>query len=54
MELAKNLNLHIDFVGYIEDLSFYYEKAKILCLCSKQEGLPIVLIEAAFYECANQ
>ncbi|HFQ6674671.1 TPA: glycosyltransferase [Campylobacter jejuni] len=53
MELAKNLNLHIDFVGYIEDLSFYYEKAKILCLCSKQEGLPIVLIEAAFYECAR-
>ncbi|EGF1229171.1 glycosyltransferase family 4 protein [Campylobacter jejuni] len=53
MELAKNLNLCIDFVGYIEDLSFYYEKAKILCLCSKQEGLPIVLIEAIFYECAR-
>ncbi|MGH2304755.1 glycosyltransferase [Campylobacter taeniopygiae] len=53
IKLAKKLNLCIDFVGYIEDLSFWYKKAKILCLCSKQEGLPIVLIEAAFYECAR-
>nr|WP_251824823.1 glycosyltransferase family 4 protein [Campylobacter jejuni] len=40
MELAKNLNLRIDFVGYIEDLSFYYEKAKFYAYVPNKKACP--------------
>lgn len=40
MEIVKNLNLHIDFVGYIEDLSFYYEKAKIYAYVPNKKVCP--------------
>lgn len=48
--LARNLGVKINFLGAIKDIESLYERAKILCLCSFVEGLPSVLIEAAFFK----
>jgi len=37
----------INFVGFKTNLSDYYNKSKILCLPSKREGMPRVILEAS-------
>ena len=51
--LAKELNLKINFLGHQENISKFYEKAKIFTMFSLSECLPNVLIEAAFNKCAR-
>lgn len=53
IKLANDLELNIEFLGHIENVSEFYKKAKIFVLNSKSEGLPNVLIESAFYGCAR-
>ena len=50
---ASNLCLEIEFLGHVKDIAPLYQKAKIIVLSSLFEGLPNVLIEAAFYDCAR-
>ncbi|MFI3140909.1 MAG: glycosyltransferase [Clostridia bacterium] len=45
----KNIQ-NIEFLGFV-NLEKEYEKAKILCMTSTYEGLPMVLIEGANYGC---
>ncbi|RUT50556.1 glycosyltransferase [Campylobacter fetus] len=47
--LAKNINLNIEFCGMVNNISNYYKKAKILVLSSRSEGLGNAFIEAIFY-----
>lgn len=51
--LAKNLKIKVKFLGAIKDIKSLYERAKILCLCSFEEGLPSVLIESLFFKIAR-
>lgn len=51
--LADELGLNIKFIGHIEDIAPYYERAKIFVMASRSEGLPNVLIEAANFGCAR-
>lgn len=51
--LAKKLNLNIDFIGHQNDLSDLYAKAKILVLSSLSEAFGNVLAEACFYQIAR-
>jgi len=53
INLAKNLNVNIEFLGQVKNISDYYKKAKIFALSSDNEGLPNVLIEAMFFGCAR-
>lgn len=48
--LAKKLNIRVNFLGRVENITTLYEKAKVLCLCSFVEGLPTVLIESLYFE----
>lgn len=41
---------NIEFLGFV-DVRKEYEKAKILCMTSTYEGLPMVLVEGANYGC---
>ncbi|WP_162165948.1 glycosyltransferase [Campylobacter fetus] len=47
--LAKKINLNIEFCGMVNNISNYYKKAKILVLSSRSEGLGNAFIEAIFY-----
>ncbi|MDA3048348.1 glycosyltransferase [Campylobacter sp. JMF_08 NE1] len=51
--LAKELNLKINFLGHQENISKFYEKAKIFVISSVDEGFGNVLVEAAFNKCAR-
>ena len=53
IEYALNLGVSVEFAGHKENVREYYENAKIFILGSNSEGLPNVLIESAFYECAR-
>lgn len=51
IELANNLHLsNIRFLGMVNPTP-YYKEAKIICMTSTWEGLPMVLIEAQQYGC---
>ncbi|HAS6628210.1 glycosyltransferase [Vibrio parahaemolyticus] len=44
--LSQDLNLNnVEFTGFVEP-HYYYRKAKIICMTSSVEGLPMVLVEA--------
>jgi len=50
---AERLGLQVDFVGAVKNVEDYYQKAKIICLCSHVEGLPNTLIEPLFFDVAR-
>lgn len=50
---AKSKDLKLCFKKGVKDIKRYYKRAKILCLCSKIEGQPSVLIEAACFGVAR-
>lgn len=47
---AQNINLDIEFCGMVQNIDYYYKKAKILALSSRFEGLGNAFIEAIFYD----
>lgn len=51
--LAEDLGLYgkVKFTGPVKNLYDYYTKAEIICLTSKYEGFPNVLIEGMAYGC---
>lgn len=51
--LAMKLGVEVEFLGHMQDVQKLYEKAQILTLASKNEGLPNVLIESIFYDVAR-
>ena len=55
LELIAHEQLHLDaeFIGQTSDVASLYERAKILVSSSKTEGLPNVLIESVFFNCAR-
>jgi len=42
---------HIDFIGQTQDVKSYMEKATAFLMCSENEGLGRVSVEAMFYGC---
>ena len=42
---------NVDFVGYQKDVSSYYRRASMLCVCSLHEGWPMVISEGMAYGC---
>ncbi|MFW2006905.1 glycosyltransferase family 4 protein [Acinetobacter baumannii] len=50
-KLASNLNIlnRIVFYGIQSDVSTFYKSSSIFCLTSRNEGLPMVLLEAQSY-----
>jgi len=48
LELAHELGLddNVDFVGFQEDVVYYYSSSRIFALTSEREGIPIVFLEA--------
>ena len=50
MNLAKDLDLEVTFTGWQEDVYPILEISEILLLTSRNEGLPLVTIEAALCE----
>ena len=45
--LASNLNLNIEFLGWIEDVAPLLSVSDVLLMTSKNEGMPVVIVEAA-------
>ncbi|AQW86064.1 GalNAc-alpha-(1,4)-GalNAc-alpha-(1,3)-diNAcBac-PP-undecaprenol alpha-1,4-N-acetyl-D-galactosaminyltransferase [Campylobacter pinnipediorum subsp. caledonicus] len=52
-KMAKNINADIEFLGNTNDISLVYEKSKIIVSSSQTEGLPNVLMESIFFDCAR-
>jgi len=50
---AEELGVQVNFLGVVKNVEDYYQKAKIICLCSHVEGMPNVLIESLFFEVAR-
>lgn len=50
---CKKYDLNVDFIPHCKDMQSIYKRAKIIVLCSTIEGLPSVLIEAAFFGVAR-
>lgn len=50
-QLACDLGIdqRVEFTGMITDVTPYYEKSSLFCLSSRNEGLPMVLLEAQSY-----
>jgi len=48
LELAHELGLddNVDFVGFQQDVAYYYNRSRVFALTSEREGLPIVFLEA--------
>jgi len=48
LELAHELGLddNVDFVGFQQDVVYYYSSSRVFALTSEREGLPIVFLEA--------
>jgi len=51
-EVAE-LGRQVEFLGAVKNVEEYYRKAKIICLSSDVEGLPMTLIEPLFFETAR-
>lgn len=51
--LANELNLNIDFVGFVSNLHEYYAKAKIIAVTSTQEGFCNILMESIYFDIAR-
>jgi len=51
--LANNLNIDVNFIGFQSDISSWYKKAKIFVLSSDYDGFGNVLVESAFYDCVR-
>ncbi|MBQ7676331.1 MAG: glycosyltransferase, partial [Campylobacter sp.] len=51
--LAKSLNLNVDFVGFVSNLHDFYQKAKILVVTSTQEGFCNILMEGIYFDIAR-
>lgn len=53
LKLAKegNIDSKIDFEGYQSDTKKYYEKATAFLMCSENEAMGRVTVEAMFYGC---
>ena len=49
----EQLHLNAEFIGQTSDVASLYERSKILVSSSKTEGLPNVLIESVFFNCAR-
>jgi glycosyltransferase involved in cell wall biosynthesis len=43
---------HVEWLGYVSDMSIWYRHASIVCLPSYREGMPKALLEAAAAGCA--
>jgi len=50
---AEALSVQVEFLGAVKNIEDYYKKAKIICLTSNVEGLPMVLIESLFFGVAR-
>ena len=50
-DLAKELEISstVQFVGQTDNIQKYYQNSSLLCLSSRNEGLPMVLLEAQAY-----
>lgn len=53
IKFARENGIKAEFLGFSSDIKSWYEKAKIVALTSKSEGLPNILVEAIFYDCAR-
>lgn len=51
--IAHDLHIDVEFVGQTNDIASLYERSKIIVSSSKTEGLPNVLIESTFFDCAR-
>ncbi|WP_033915697.1 glycosyltransferase [Campylobacter sputorum] len=51
--LAKELNLKVEFLGFVKDIQTYYEKSKIVVVTSRAEGFCNILMESIFFDCAR-
>ena len=50
-DMKQQMNLkNVEFIGNVEDIEAYYEKAALFVLPSRNEGFGMVLIEAMAYE----
>ena len=49
----EQLHLNAEFIGQTSDIASFYERSKIIVSASKTEGLPNVLIESVFFDCAR-
>ena len=52
-KFALSLNLNIEFLGNVSNVSKIYKKAKIIISSSIAEGLPNVLMESIYFEVAR-
>ncbi|OPA71630.1 hypothetical protein BB381_03825 [Campylobacter pinnipediorum subsp. caledonicus] len=50
---AKENNINLQILGFVSNISEYYAKSKIVALTSLSEGLPNILIESIFFNCAR-
>jgi len=46
-DLAQNLNLDIQFLGWVNDVAPLLSVSDLLLITSKNEGMPVVIVEAA-------
>lgn len=51
LSINNQINNRIEFLGYQLDVSIYYKEATAFLMCSDNEGLGRVTIEAMFYGC---
>ncbi|WP_457969751.1 glycosyltransferase family 4 protein [Acinetobacter calcoaceticus] len=49
LAIKMGINQRVVFTGMIADVHKYYEKSSLFCLSSRNEGLPMVLLEAQSY-----
>lgn len=51
--LAKELNLSIEFTGFVKNIDEYYKKAKIVVVTSRIEGFCNILMESIYFDVAR-
>lgn len=51
--LARELGVNVDFVGFVKDIETWYEKSKIVAVTSRAEGFCNVVMESIFFDCAR-
>lgn len=52
-KLAIEKGVNLEILGFTKDIDKFYKKAKIVALTSWSEGLPLILIEAIYFDCAR-